>query len=289
MSDSQILKFPSDLGRYAEQGHAHMRIEIEERVGDTTIRPYCIHTYIPLGITVGDGQTYSNLDKGIMGKGIDIVRSKMGLGGEGSTGFTKQDLVVGGAETLGRFASDVDAFFGGFTNAESARRIGLLEAGVALNPNTVVAYDAPSIRTFNFTFKFVAESAEEAETAKEIINVFRNYMYPERVGVLALQYPAKFHIKFYAGEDENLHMPIIMPCYLQNLETTYNATGNTFHRDGAPIELDMALTLTETKTLVRQDLYDNYPGLDPSEEATQEQIDAETEATEAGEETQPGG
>jgi len=35
MSDSQILKFPSDLGRYAEQGHAHMRIEIEERVGDT--------------------------------------------------------------------------------------------------------------------------------------------------------------------------------------------------------------------------------------------------------------
>lgn len=277
MADNKILRFPSDLGKYAEQGHAHMRIEIEERQGDTTIRPYCLHTYMPIGIAVGDSQSYTNLDKGIAGKGFDIIAEKMGLKTGNGQAFTQQDLIVGGAATVGQFASDIDSLTGGMFNAETGRRVGLLEAGVALNPNTVMTYEGPTVRTFSFNFKFIAESAEESETAKEIINVFRNYMYPERVGVLALQYPALFHIKFYAGEEENLHMPIIMPCYLTSLETTYNPTGNTFHRDGAPVELDMSIQLTETKTLVRQDLYDNYPGLDPQEEATQEEVDAASE------------
>ena len=271
MSENKILRFPNDLGKYVEQGHAHMRIEVEERQGDTTIRPYCIHTYMPIGVAVGDSQSYTNLDKGISGKGFDIIAEKMGLKTGNGQSFTQQDLIVGGAATVGAFASDLDSLTGGMFNAETGRRVGLLEAGVALNPNTVMTYEGPSVRTFSFNFKFVAESAEESETAKEIINVFRNYMYPERVGVLALQYPALFHLSFYNGEEQNLHMPVIMPCYLTQLETTYNPTGNTFHRDGAPVELDMNIQLTETKTLVRQDLYDDYPGIDPAQNVTDSQ------------------
>ena len=82
-------------------------------------------------------------------------------------------------------------------------------------------------------------------------------------------------------------MPVIMPCYLTQLETTYNPTGNTFHRDGAPVELDMNIQLTETKTLVRQDLYDDYPGIDPAQNVTDSQ--ANDAANPPAEEPTPGG
>ena len=263
MLEEKILRFPDELGRYVSEGHAHMSIEVEERYGDSTITPYNIHTYMPIGISVGDGQNYTNLDLGITGQGIKVLAEKF-TGGSGT--FTQQDLAIGGAETIGKFSSELDSLTGGFFNVDEGRRLGLLSKGLALNPNTLITYEGPTVRTFSFSFKFISESAKESETAKEIINVFRNYMYPDRVGVLALQYPAIFHLKFYNGKEKNLHMPIIKPCYLTNLNTTYNPTGNTFHRDGAPVELDMELTFTETKTLVREDLYEeDYPGNDPEE------------------------
>ena len=264
MQEQKILRFPDELGRYVNEGHAHMCITVEERYDEGVITPYSIHTYMPIGISVGDGQNYTNLDLGITGQGIKVLAEK--FTGTGSGTFTQQDLAIGGAETIGKFSSELDSLTGGFFNVDEGRRLGLLSKGLALNPNTLITYEGPTVRTFSFSFKFISESAKESETAKEIINVFRNYMYPDRVGVLALQYPAVFHLKFYNGKDENLHMPIIKPCYLTNLNTTYNPTGNTFHRDGAPVELDMELTFTETKTLVREDLYEeDYPGNDPEE------------------------
>ena len=266
MLEEKILRFPDELGRYVDEGHAHMRITVEERDNSSesgTIRPYCIHTYMPIGISVGDGQNYTNLDLGISGQGAKLLLDRV-TGGSSSSTFSQQDLLIGGAATIGQFSSDLDNLTGGFFNIDEKRRLGLLESGVALNPNTLITYEGPTVRTFSFSFKFISESAKESEIAKQIINVFRNYMYPDRVGVLALQYPAIFHLKFYNGKEENLHMPIIKPCYLTNLNTTYNPTGNTFHRDGAPVELDMELTFTETKSLVREDLYeDDYPGNDP--------------------------
>ena len=50
-------------------------------------------------------------------------------------------------------------------------------------------------------------------------------------------------------------MPKIFTCHLTSLATTYNATSNIFHADGAPLETDMALSFQEIKALTRQDLY----------------------------------
>ena len=43
--------------------------------------------------------------------------------------------------------------------------------------------------------------------------------------------------------------------YLQGCTATYNASGNVFHPDGAPTEIDIALTFNEAKALTREDLY----------------------------------
>lgn len=113
---------------------------------------------------------------------------------------------------------------------------------------------------------------------------------PEATGSLSIQYPATFNIEFYKGEDRNVFMPIISTCFLTSLGTTYNATSNIFHADGAPVETDISLAFQETKTLTRQDLYNtekgnDLPGLDNqaklSAESLKASITPETDPTAA--------
>jgi hypothetical protein len=50
--------------------------------------------------------------------------------------------------------------------------------------------------------------------------------------------------------------------YLQSCQATYNSTGNVFHPDGAPTEIDIALTFVEAKALTREDLYGDSEDVD---------------------------
>ena len=45
------------------------------------------------------------------------------------------------------------------------------------------------------------------------------------------------------------------------MNTVYNATGNSFHADGAPTEIDISLSFMEDKTLTRNDLYSDDGGI----------------------------
>ena len=102
----------------------------------------------------------------------------------------------------------------------------------------------------------ISESPEEAETIKQIVDLVRKYSMPEATGTLSIQYPAFFEIEFYQGDKRNKFMPKIFQCHLTSLGTTYNATSNIFHADGAPLETDMSLSFQEQKSLTRKDLYD---------------------------------
>ena len=130
-----------------------------------------------------------------------------------------------------------------------------ISAGEAMNPNTVLQFDNVNIRSFNFSFKLVAESQEEAVQALTIENLFRAALYPEVKNRLYLEYPPTFKIKFYHGDKENTFMPVIMESFLSNMSCTYNAGSNMFHADGSPSEIDITLTFTETKAMTREALY----------------------------------
>ena len=53
---------------------------------------------------------------------------------------------------------------------------------------------------------------------------------------------------------KNDFVPEIFDCYLVSLETTFNSTTNTFHGDGAPLEVDINLSYQETRVLNRADI-----------------------------------
>ena len=257
-NSSEIVIFPSRLAEFIDFGNPYISIQIFERQNDTTIEPFKIFMYQPIGISLADTANYGNFDAGVVGGGLNALLTKAGV--RSGDDLTQADLVAGGLMN-----TDLLAGIPGLDAITTTARIAAVEKGVAVNPNTKVAFEGTSVRTFQLDFKFIAESKKESEVAKQIINIFRNYMYPEKTGALSLQYPAEFKISFMLKKERNPYMPTILNSFLTNMTTTFNPSSNSSHADGSPTELDLSLQFQETRAMVRQDLYneeDGFPGSD---------------------------
>jgi hypothetical protein len=111
----------------------------------------------------------------------------------------------------------------------------------------------------------IAKSQKEADEIRKIHNKFRAFTYADsknNAQNLTLSYPPVWTIKFLDGnKNENRYIPKIYSCYCTALDSTYNATANLFHEDGAPIEVDVVITFQETRALTRTDINDMEAGL----------------------------
>jgi len=234
---SKIYVFPESIREKAssESGYPFVSFEFVKRALPENATVYL---YLPPGFSVPDGASYGNVDLGIVGSG------KSGAMSQGE----KQAVAN---EAVGKALTEI--------GAASVFTRNKIKAGEALNPNTVLQFDNVAVRSFNFTFKLVPESAKEAQQALLIENLFRSALYPEVKNRLYLEYPPTFKIKFFHGDKENIYMPLIQECFLANITTTYNAGSNMFHADGSPSEVDMSLTFTETKAMTRSELYRQNP------------------------------
>ncbi len=249
---NETLKYPLNIG---ENGmYPFMHIKINERY----LKPdegfvTDIYTYIPIGIFQNDGMSYGNLERGLIGAGIDALSN-------GAFSVTAEDLLA----ASGQFTSSLTNFTG--VDLTGGYNAGVAKAGVAMNPSAVTTFESAEVRTFDINLKFITNSAKESQVVGKIINRIREFMYPEKIGSFALQYPATFEIKFYAGTSadpenaketiikETPYMPVFMPAYCTGLQTTYNASHSSFHPDGAPVEVDCQLSFRETHQLTREEL-----------------------------------
>lgn len=241
LSKDQHFFFPTDLRNGASQGFPFMRFCVKEPGEDGN--KSVVYLYHPPGVSVGDGANYGTFDMGSLKGGIDFAKRALG----GNINVTKDDVYAAGLISTDKMskASGLDI-----------RRKSAISAGVAVNPYTRQTFEGVNIRTFSFSFKMVAESASESNMARNIERTFRKFLYPKRMGEIALAYPPLFYISFYSEGRINEYMPVIKPSYLTGMEASFNETANTmFKGTGAPIEVALSLTFTEEKALVRQDLY----------------------------------
>jgi len=252
ISEEQIYTFPSDLKDGADAGYPFIMFSVLDNKGTGKV-DICL--YQPPGFSVADGASYTNYDMGTLKGGLALTNAVRK--GEGVTDADLFSLALIGKDKL-LTSSTVDKI----TSA------GAVSAGVATNPYTRTAYESTNIRSFSFSFKLVAQSFEESETAKAIERTFRKFLYPKRAGSIALVYPPLFKIRFFSEGKErpNPYMPIIKPCYLTGLETTFNSSTVAMHKDtGAPVEVDISLTFQEERVLVRQDLYETDNDIEEQE------------------------
>jgi len=241
-SESQTMYFPKVLAGGDAQGYPFIQFKIVDRIEPESVS---IFLYQPPGLSVNDGASYTNFDFGTLGAAAEFSGGK--------TGFTENDKIA--AALVGKEAVAAEI---GSELISKGTSIGALKAGIAINPYTRISFEGVNVRTHEFTFKLVAEDEDETEMAKAIERTFRKFLYPKRVGSIALQYPPMFHIKFFSNGQVNPYMPNIKPCYLTSLSSTFNESTNAlFKKTGAPLEVSISLSFQEERTMVRQDLYED--------------------------------
>ena len=246
---ANIVTFPSTLRNEADQGMPHIGFSLTGKHKPASTEIDRIHLFIPAGFQVKDGAGYTGIDLGSL-TAAKAVKANVDSQKTALAGMTTGDATVMSLKAIEGITGDV-----GGTTAAAA-----MEQGVAFNPQTALAFEGVQLREFEFTFKMVPESKEEAEDSRRIENFFRKYLYPEREGLFTLKYPPKFKIQFFIGEKENPFMPMVHDCYLAGVDSTYNPDSNAFFVDGQPTAINLSLSFSETKQLTRTDLFKKGSG-----------------------------
>ena len=131
-----------------------------------------------------------------------------------------------------------------------------------MNPNVRAIFRGVNIREFQFQFKLIATSPDEAKTIQKIIKHFRKELYPKGFPAtfgtasadIGYHFPNAFKITFKFQGRRNKNLPKIKPCYLRSFSTTINPTGGSFRNDGQPNEIDISMAFVEHETLKSLDV-----------------------------------
>ena len=182
---SQILTFPRSLRSSADDKMPHIGFSLTGKHKPTSgTEIERIHLFIPSGIQTKDGASFSGMDMGALNAAEEVVKRT-------SSGETLEQILSDGQD--GQIMA-MKGLAGAIPGAEDMVAKEGMKKGILFNPQTTLAFDGVELRTFDFAFKMVPESKEEAEDSRKIVNFFRKYLYPEKIGVFALKYPPKFTI-----------------------------------------------------------------------------------------------
>lgn len=124
------------------------------------------------------------------------------------------------------------------------------------NPRNEFLFDGVNNRSFNFQWKFIPRSAEEAADIRRIIENMKLYMYPEldeASNGAFFMFPAIFDITFMRGDQENEHLYRTSSCALTNMIINYTGGGQWVANaaDGSPFAYDVTMQFTEVEFLHR--------------------------------------
>ena len=236
-----------------------------------------IQMYIPLSMTFNDNILYDNANLGATGAFIGAA-AEAGSGIFTSMAKGVTSGVTNMADILLRGMSEQADGIGARLALQRAVNAAASVPGVpqglgttatlalqtSVNPNTRALFRGVALREFSFQFNMIAVTEQESEAIEDIVNHFRERMYPmTRDPVtnfdipLAYEFPDVFAIAFKIGNTD-IKVPKIDKCYLRNCQVVYNPTGATFHDNGYANEVSMTLTFMEYKTLDQKDIKKGY-------------------------------
>jgi hypothetical protein len=124
--------------------------------------------------------------------------------------------------------------------------------GAVLNPNLELLFKGPTLRSFNFTFKFRPRNSQESLMVQNIIRTFKRNMAVQRSSSeLFLLTPNIFTVKYMYGKkgsdvEEHPFMNRLKPCALTAFTVSYTPDGNYMtYDDGALTGYDVSFTMSE--------------------------------------------
>lgn len=202
---------------------------------------------IPASLQFSDSAAYNNSELGFSGSMIlNAATASNASGALSNIGSQLSKSMPDNVRSLaGLIASQT-------TKGETRSAIGIA-TGTTLNKNIITEFTGVGTRQFSFQFKLISSSVRESYMIKDIVELFREGLYPEG-NSLQLKYPPTWYIQFKKGMQPIHFLPKIFESYLTTMSTAYNTTMNLFHEDGSPVEVDIQLTFMESRALTLDDV-----------------------------------
>ena len=192
----------------------------------------------------------------IVGAAAGIVGNVMGSGGQAVADMVSGKKTL--SEGLGDFGTDVksdtqkrfensqglgkaaqqfmnakltSSALGIFGGNVSAQQLLARQTGQIFNPNLELLFDAPTLRSFTFSFKMTPRSEQEARQCKLIIRSFKQNMAPKsnleggQVGGtgIFLKSPNIFELSYKKGSRDHPFLHKFKQCFLTNFSVNYTA------------------------------------------------------------------
>jgi len=191
------------------------------------------------------GVNYQDKDMGILGGFLNP-----GSSAGNSTGGFNGEL---GAAALLQVAK-IPSILPGFGSA-SLSDIAQFGAKVKTNPFREVFFEGVDYRKFNFKYTFYPRNADESQSVRRIIDLFKEHMHPElSAGGYFYVYPSEFEIKYYYKDSENGYFNKIAPCVLTDMSVDYGGSQFSSFSDGAPTQISMNLSFRELELLTKESI-----------------------------------
>jgi len=184
----------------------------------------------------------------------DWLKATKDLGTTTSEAFKEEFFKGKGKQGLWEAAKDIGlAKFGG---AGAIQKTNERRSGRVVNPVSEQFFTGMSHRTWEFMHKIVAETSDEADVINKLISNFKAAT-SVRVGKQPsfLEYPLIWDVAFMMppiqgattnSDMENPHLPKLNKCAVTQIATNFSGAGTwARHVDGAPVEIDLTVSLTE--------------------------------------------
>ena len=237
--------YPEDLN-----GKPQILFTARDKNGNETLT---VALYAPPSITVSDNMGYGNFDLGVVGQAaMNAVNAEGEIDNAAVLNQIKTASADAGADRAVLLKAMSNAGFGSALGDKIAN-VSLQKSKIAINPNTVLQFTGPELRTFGFSFTLVPTGSDQSKNIKEMINKLRERMYSSKRNDIVLEYPDSFKVQFQLGGDLGF-VPQYAESYLTGMSTTYNAAGNSYHTDGTPTDVTIQLQFSEFRALNREDI-----------------------------------
>ena len=147
---------------------------------------------------------------------------------------------------------------GYFAEQATGAKVLTRTTGSVINPNLELLFDGPSLRSFNYTYRFTPREAEEAQEVRKIIKFFKKNMAPKKgkKGKLFLESPNVFKLKyFFKNGQEHPFLNKIKRCALTSSTVQYTPDGSYMtYDDGSMTAYELSLGFKELNPIYAEEI-----------------------------------
>ena len=226
----------------------------------TTRLDTAIALYMPPTINVSYTANYTDTEIGALAASVsDALNAKDARSAikELMSDPTKDEMVDAATKALLAVA-------GGVPGAQGARELFEMNQGFIMTNRMELAFKGLPKRGFQYTFKMIPKSEEEANEIKHIVDAFKINMLPEGMSAddtagftsKRLKIPNTFDIKYMYVGKENEYLHKISTCVLESMNVSYGGDrfkafdGNS--KGAPPVETTMTLNFKEMELITKQ-------------------------------------